>query len=182
MKTKICSKCKKRLPIIDFYNGNDKNGFDYRCKDCHKKYAIKNNKRIISYRKVYNMKNKKKIALHDRIYSLSPEGIYSHIKSGAKIRKMSFKLTKEQFISWYNKQEQKCHYCKRTIKQIDKIRNRKYDRLSIDRKDNDKGYELDNIVLGCMVCNTIKWNIFTYKEMLQVGKILIKKYNGLKGE
>ena len=46
--------------------------------------------------------------------------------------------------------------------------------LSIDCKDNDLGYTIDNIVLACDRCNFIKSNIFTYEEMCFIGENLIK--------
>jgi hypothetical protein len=172
MKTKICSECKKRKPISQFYAGNDKFGYDYRCKKCHKLYAEINRNKIIVYKKQYAKINKLKIALHDKFYQLTPEGIYAHIKAGAKITKIYFEINKKDFTEWYNNQEKRCVYCERTLDETQKDGNGHYSRLSIDRKDNNKGYEIDNIVLACNRCNIIKSNAFSYKQMLKVGKIL----------
>lgn len=175
MKTKICTCCKKRKNIEQFYKGNDRYGLGYKCKKCLKEYAKKSMKRIINYRKMYNIKNRNKIRKHDRFYSLTPNGIYSHLKAGAKENKKLFNISKEDFISWYNFQEQECHYCKRTIKDTNKDSNKKYNRLSIDRIDNNKGYILNNIVLSCTRCNLIKSNIFTYNQMFKIIEILKEK-------
>ena len=41
---------------------------------------------------------------------------------------------------------------------------------------NNLGYLLDNIVLCCNRCNTIKTSFFSYEEMKLVGKIINKKW------
>jgi hypothetical protein len=51
--------------------------------------------------------------------------------------------------------------------------------LTIDRKDNNFGYTSKNIVLACDICNVVKSNIFTEKEMLEIGKIIKKRYKNL---
>lgn len=45
-------------------------------------------------------------------------------------------------------------------------------RLTIDRKNNNGNYCIDNIVLACYRCNTIKGDFFTEQEMLKIGKII----------
>jgi len=51
----------------------------------------------------------------------------------------------------------KCHYC--------------FDDLNptgtgLDRKDNDKGYLIDNVVSCCCTCNRMRSDKFSYEEML----------------
>ena len=43
-------------------------------------------------------------------------------------------------------------------------------RLTVDRKDNDKGYSLDNMVLACHRCNSIKGDWFSYDEMKEIAE------------
>ena len=51
------------------------------------------------------------------------------------------------------------------------IKNPRYNmRLSIDRKDNSLGYEKGNLALACMICNKIKSDFFSEKEMLEIAK------------
>jgi len=80
------------------------------------------------------------------------------------------------YIEWYNKQEQICYYCKRTLNEINqdtKEQSQNYKtRLSIDRKDSNKGYILNNIILACFRCNAIKSDYFTEQEMLKIGEII----------
>ena len=46
--------------------------------------------------------------------------------------------------------------------------------LEVDRKDNTKGYEIDNCVLACAVCNMAKSDKFTYNEFRRVGGVIGK--------
>ena len=103
-------------------------------------------------------------------------GIYVSLRNRGR---KDFDLKKEDFIEWYNKQEGKCSYCKLTLEEIRKLPppyNRKngLNKFSIDRKDNNLGYTIENITLSCFTCNTIKNNFLTYEEMLKIGKDIIE--------
>jgi len=62
METKKCSKCKKELPITEFYKDKYRpDGHVSSCKMCHKKWA-KENREVIKIRhQNYYLKNKQKI-------------------------------------------------------------------------------------------------------------------------
>lgn len=148
----------------------------------HKKYSkeyyLKHKKRILNYSKKYRKEHKNIIKHNSKIYQLTANYIYSIIEFRANKFNTEITIGKKEFIKWYNKQEKNCYYCNRTldkIKQDKKEKNRYKNRLSIDRKDNNKGYTLKNIVLACYRCNTIKGHYFTEQEMLEIGKILYKK-------
>ena len=53
-----------------------------------------------------------------------------------------------------------CVYCGDTSK------------LGCDRKNNDKGHTLDNVVPCCYTCNIVRNNNFSYEEMLVLGKTI----------
>ena len=99
-------------------------------------------------------------------------------QNGYKSIELPFSL--EEFIKWYNLQEKKCVYCDISEKELKKgkikpfLKNRKYWGLSIDKKDPKKEYSLDNIVLACMICNTVKNNILTFEEMKEIGEKYVK--------
>lgn len=175
MKTKICTHCKKEKPLDQFNKGNDKDGLGFGCVECGKKYYQKNRQRIITYTKNYIKKHKNKVIMYMNKYGHTIRGIYASTKSKAKKRHIIFTLNKEEFINWFNKQEKVCVYCERTEKEAIKDKNRHCNRLTIDRKDNQKGYSSNNIVLCCHRCNTIKSNEFSYEQMLRVGEIIKKK-------
>jgi len=195
MKTKICSRCKIELPITDFCKGNDKDDLNYHCKNCQNKYYKIHHKPIIKKKKICLICKKDFIppGNHQKFCSkecglignkkqrknhrLTPNVILSIIKQNIIRRNIELNITKEDFINWYNSQVKTCHYCKRTLEEIncDIKEKRCKNRLSIDRKNNNKGYVLNNIVLACYRCNTIKGEYFTEQEMLRIGKTIYQK-------
>jgi hypothetical protein len=167
---KICSKCGQEKKEEDFSIDTTKIDNLYSsCKLCRIKYYSKNRKRMINLHRQYEQSIKGKKTL--KHYRETPQGYYSILKYNAKLRKINFDLTKEEYINWYNKQERRCIYCNITEDELKKKQNH-YKRLTIDRKDNNKGYELDNIVLCCYRCNTIKGNSISYEKMIKIGEII----------
>ena len=85
--TKACTKCGVVKPLSAFSKHRlSKDGHAYQCKEC-------NNKRAKAWRS-------------------TPIGIYTNIKAREKHRKRKpFKITKEQFLKWYEKESKLCHYC-----------------------------------------------------------------------
>ena len=165
MRTKCCSKCKEIKLIKDFYKDKyKKNGYVSSCKSCC--YIIT---------KKYSQSLKGKIC--QKKYYSSMKGIYNQLKTTSKRKNIIFTLNKKEFVTWYSKQLKQCVYCRRQDYEIIKDYNGRHNRLSIDKKDNFKGYRLYNIVLCCHKCNTIKSDIFTFKEMKKIGIILETKYN-----
>lgn len=83
--------------------------------------------------------------------------------------------TKKELIFFFNNTKKECHYCK--IPENFKLHYR-FKILQIDRKDNLKGYELENIVFACYRCNTIKSEFLSYNEMLEIGiKYIMPKWS-----
>lgn len=141
-------------------------------------------------------KNKEKINARSRQYRLknldrynkirndwrtkSPIGIFEVIKQSAKRRSLHVEMTANDFVVWYDSQVRECYYCKRSesdvLKDTDVIQ-KLAKRLTVDRRNNSVGYKSDNLVLCCRRCNTIKGNFFTEDEMLEVGKIINRKFN-----
>jgi hypothetical protein len=104
---------------------------------------------------------------------LTPEYIYLVLKGRMKKKNLDI-ATKEDFIDWYNKQERKCVYCGISEGLLDEyMPNGKIRRLSIDRMENGRGYEVDNMVLCCMTCNRVKGEIFSFKEMKRLAEEFI---------
>lgn len=66
-----------------------------------------------------------------------------------------------------------CHYCgtpKLLLSHYCDAMGLKTPWMSLDRKNNKKGYTLDNVVCACFVCNRIKNNFFSYEDMVEIGK------------
>jgi 5-methylcytosine-specific restriction endonuclease McrA len=142
-----------------------------------RKYRKKFPERVKLYKKRWKEKpeNKEKERIYRQQYQKTPKFIFSTLRSRKRHR---FLLLKEEFINWYNQQEKICYYCKRTYKESqidDYMINIKAKRLTIDRKDNSKGYIKENIVLACRRCNNIKGDYFTEQEMLEIGKIISRR-------
>ncbi len=45
-------------------------------------------------------------------------------------------------------------------------------RLEIDRKVGSLGYDIQNCVLACAICNMSKSDKFAYEEFMKVGKVI----------
>jgi hypothetical protein len=94
--------------------------------------------------------------------------VYSGLKNNASKRGIEFTSTKEEFIQWWTTTDRRCTYCGILEKDLSRtwpnIRNA-HGRLSVERLDGGKGYQLDNIALACYICNTIRNEFFTAEEM-----------------
>ena len=157
LELKRCSSCGEQKLLCEFYVEirGDKEYIRPSCKKCW-------HRQIVEIQKVWKKK---------------PEGFFYNIKHGALERNIEFGLDRKEFVKWWNGQEKICFYCKRTWEEIakDKSNVRNQGRLGLDRIDNSRGYFLDNIVLACWRCNTIKNDFFTKNEMLQIGDIIRNK-------
>ena len=105
-------------------------------------------------------------------YRLTCKGYFLRLKSHAKGRGVSFLLDYPSFEYWRNKQKNICSYCKRTLKEILSTGESRANILSVDSVDNKKGYQVDNIVLACNLCNWVKKDFFNYNDMLRLGRII----------
>ena len=94
------------------------------------------------------------------------EGRFSNLLIQARRRNISVSLTLDQYKALMK--DLTCHYCDEQIHTTGS---------GLDRKDNDKGYDYDNVVTCCKHCNERKSNWLTYEEYKQVIEI-IKKNRG----
>lgn len=97
--------------------------------------------------------------------------IMSRYKQNAKNRDLDFNLSFEQFKLLITSS---CYYCNTEPSNIyyKSYYNIKYN--GVDRKDNKKGYEIDNVVSCCKICNIAK-NNNTYEDFLEWIAKLVKK-------
>lgn len=132
---KSCSKCKLKKQLSAYSkNRSSKDGYTGICKKC------KN-----LYKETWYQENKdrEKTSLVKR---------YGRLKNAAKLKGM-FDITFEQYCNLINSG---CHYCSVDIS-LDGGYN-------LDRIDNDKGYELSNVVPCCSTCNVCRNNKFSSEE------------------
>jgi 5-methylcytosine-specific restriction endonuclease McrA len=69
-------------------------------------------------------------------------------------------FTREEFYEWM--ETSSCYYCGSDETHT----------LGLDRIDNDKGHNKDNVVVACELCNTTKGHRFTIEQMKQIGKLI----------
>lgn len=158
--SKVCTKCGKEKDISFFHKYKVGNRVYFRgdCKECW-------HKQIVKLKREYSYKN--------------PIYFFFHLKASAKKRNVEVSISKTDFVEWWKNQEQQCFYCKRHFNDIrldtDKL-NKKLRRLTIDRTNNKLGYIINNIILCCYRCNSIKSDYFDKDEMLKIGKIIYDKF------
>lgn len=80
-------------------------------------------------------------------------------------------FTREDFLAWCRERPRRCVYCELPDELIYDLDLRtqvghRLETLGIDRLDNTRSYELDNIAFCCFPCNKVKGNVFTSEEML----------------
>ncbi len=140
------------------------------------KYAKRNREKISKWQKEYRKKNKKHIAQYYKEFSKSASGIFSTIKHRVKTenKKDYLRISREDFIEWFNLQPKKCYYCDIPENLISDKWCKQSKRLQVDRVDSDKVYELGNIVLACPVCNSFKSDIFSGEEAREIAQKYIK--------
>lgn len=85
-------------------------------------------------------------------------------KRNAKNRNLNFNLTKEEFDKITS---QPCYYCG----DLGAISPSGFRYNGIDRKDSSQGYNLDNIVPCCKVCNLMKLDISEKDFLYHIQKI-----------
>lgn len=119
--------------------------------------------------------HKNKIEINERARK-NPVRLFHTIKRNARYRNIAVSITKEEFVKWWYEQKQVCVYCDIPVERmayVDKKR-KLVKRLSVDRIDNEKGYENKNLALACLKCNFIKSNILSFDEMREIGQKYLK--------
>ncbi len=128
MKTKICSnpKCKKEKSISKFSkNKNSPDGYSYWCKKCLKEYYLQNKEKILKQKKERNKKYPWK-------------KIFQDIKQRCN-------NPKDTNYEWYGLKGTQCLIIESQVKFL-WFRDKAYEmkKPSIDRKNNNKNYTLNN--------------------------------------
>jgi len=160
---KVCPSCKLSKNLSEYHiDKSTKLGVKTYCKVCSNLRRRKDKERSLE---IYHQK-----------YSGTPLQKYRSIVSNAPRRKISINITSGDFCNWYSKQEKKCSYCERILIQG----KRGNDGLTVDRIDNNIGYELGNILLCCWRCNVIKGWWFSHNEMIEIANKYLKGKERLK--
>ncbi len=155
-------------------------------KEYYKKYREKNKEKIALKNKLWRKNNPKKekarqqrqknsgyTSAYLKKYRQTVNCKFSVLRSRAWRRSILFLITKEKFIEWFNKQPRICRYC--SVKVTMGIAGVRKNWLTIDRKNNNGSYFIDNIIISCHRCNLLKADDISYKVMIKIGKIIAKE-------
>jgi len=153
MNTKVCTKCGVEKSLSEFGKHSiTKDGLNYWCRECNRK--------------------------REKMWRSTPEGIYSNIKGRSNFYKgRPLKISKEDFVEWYNSTPKICAYCDIKEKHLSLIKdtvNARTFKLNIDRVVNAEGYARGNLVLCCQRCNYIKSDFFSFDQMREIGQKYVK--------
>ncbi len=153
METKKCSKCEKIKDINEFSLRNDStDGFKGCCKDCERKRL-----------REYNKNNPKKASEKGKRFNRTLKGkIKSWKRSGSK-RGFEWDLD----YDFLNSIPLVCAY----TDEILTMETNNLNTISLDRIDNTKNYEKDNVVLCCEIVNSMKRDLTKEELILWCGKI-----------
>jgi hypothetical protein len=143
-------------------------------RDTNKKYASENREALLKYQKENYLANRDAILernrqhyhnnkeLHQKWngkYRKTAVGKYSAYKRAANGRKIEFKLSFDEFASFWGKP---CAYCGDPIKTI-----------GLDRMDSAAGYEVGNVVPCCSHCNYGKRTLAPYEYIEHCRKVAL---------
>lgn len=100
----------------------------------------------------------------DAHFHRTPESRFSNAKLRAKKRDLIWNITFDEFKTLI---QQPCHYCQNKLGKAVEVG------VGLDRIDNNRGYELTNVVSCCWPCNILHSNILTADETMQVVKFIL---------
>ena len=136
-------------------------------------YYHRNKDRICSkakdkYSSNVGYRNRKRKLSKD--YNNTSKGIYTGLLSNSHRRGVALDINRQEFVLWLDSIAKVCHYCGKEL-----TRGNTLDALTVDRKDSQRCYTLDNIVLSCRMCNTAKGSWFSEGEMLEIATTYLKR-------
>ncbi len=159
MTHKTCSNCKE-IKSVEIFHKDKKSsdGVSSWCNVCH-----------CTATKKWRRANKDKITTYGKIYARTLNGRFKASKREAARRNLEWTLTYEDFEDLASNE---CFYCNGILGSC------KNSGSGLDRVDNDKGYEYDNLRPCCVICNKIKNNFLTMEETLVAVQAIIKCRQG----
>ncbi len=98
------------------------------------------------------------LAIKDR----QPKNRFSSGRARCRSRGHMFHLKYEEWLPLIS---QPCFYCEGPLNPTG---------IGLDRKDHEGAYEAGNVVQCCGVCNSVRIKVFTFEEMIEMGKVIKK--------
>jgi hypothetical protein len=176
---KWCSKCKTVKDVSEYTrHPTSKDKLQSQCKACQKQHVQ---------------------SQLESGYYLTGKGRISNLQRRSKAKGLEFSLTQTQFKAWWDETPDVCEYCSRSSQDYIELRdmlltysgsnsdlkifqlvlmegrNSITSNLTVDRKDNHKGYEIGNILKACWICNRVKGHMLHYEDMKLIGPAIISR-------
>ena len=163
---KLCPNCGFAKELEAFGKDRSKSdGFHRLCKKCLGKraleYRLQRTPEQIEKRKEWEKRYrasphaKAKRKIHARKNHTSIGGRFCWCRNAQKRRGRSWTITREQFAELISKP---CTYCGGPLPETS---------AGLDRLDNSKGYDIENVTPCCALCNYARRDQFTVEEMLK---------------
>lgn len=151
------------------------------CTLCNKNRIVMKNMCRSCYKKNYNSKNRDRINEKARkwskehrdqtkLYARTPKAKFQNIRSSARSRKLSFTITESEYIEII---KSPCYYCEGFFS-LPECGG------GLDRLDNNLGYDLNNVVSCCTICNRTRndnWSPEEAKIIIRAGISFRKSKN-----
>jgi len=163
---KFCRKCKTKKDLTEFrptrYLKNSTRNECRKCESLLSKNRYKNSTYICSVidcdrAGIYNDNS---LCAHH--YKQIDENRFKNAIKSAKRRNKVWNIS---FNDWKNLIEKSCFYCFKLFKE---------EGSGLDRLDNNRGYELDNVIPCCGECNYLRSNKYTVEETKIMVDALLK--------
>lgn len=189
---KRCSKCRCEKPPEDFpKNKLTQDGRGSWCRACCATYSKTPRGKAALARGIKRQQ--------DAGYYRFGKGAIPILKQGAEARGIAFSLSAEALETWWHQAPDACSYCGITTDDYKRLRDfvvsydgtdyeiLKFRRifrsskhaainwLTLDRVDNSRGYELNNLVKCCWFCNSIKGSLLSALDMRVIAKNVIQR-------
>lgn len=182
---KICNKCKKELPLSDFYFRNDRNITVARCKKCcyldnKKTWAgLTDSERERRVESAQKWKDDQITNGNFRVYLTAKMASY---KQHAKKKNIPYNLTVQYLIDLFEKQNRLCYYTGKPLvirtnrglgEECINFANTHY-QASLDRLIPKLGYIEGNVVWCGWLVNTCK-NLLTEDQLYDICEVILKQ-------
>ena len=171
METKRCSSCKKEKELELFVRYKMTiDGRHNQCKQCRRDFYNNNKERLLRVQKEYALKNKEEISLRSKLYRQTKRGKIMAILSN--IKKRCENPTNKRYARYGGRGIKNFLTYKDISFLFDRDKASEMKRASIDRKDNDGNYSIENCQFIEFVENSIKDTMVKVRQIDFIGKVV----------
>jgi hypothetical protein len=126
-----------------------------------REYRNRNKEKVLLREREYAARNRARLNERAKRRARTLGGRWVHLKTKAKKRNLAVTLSKEQYSQLIL---HACFYCSKSLPVAG---------IGLDRLDNNRGYEIDNVVPCCTVCNRMRGDQLTpFETYLAIQMIL----------